>query len=569
MGASNPRKPLIQAMAWGSMWGKMWGKRGFVMASGMRKGKVPYLVTIRGVQTYERDFDPLISGLVEWEGKFPKHRIRKSLGTKDQAAAMIPYAAVHLAVEAAIDRAWAKVTPRRRRVDSMSTEEIINGLVTQVQVRAPSGGVDNLIEQFETSQRVELSPDLRERFRALAVDAANLAVRELMANPMNMANPANIYKAQDFVADNAQYIAPPPRVAMTLGQAIERFKTNPERGDLADNNLTNYTTPLEVLAEVLGESANVAYISRDDIMRVREIIRYLPSKAKNREGFREKTFTQIAGHVKAQVAAILREAEEEGWDLEEIHEALADIGVLKISSINKYLTNIGTIFEFFRVNGWISANPAERIRLDDSGYETKTQALPIEKLKKLFGPGYVYDGLGWLPVLSLYHGFRGNELAQMDLTDIQCVDGVWCFHVTPSVRVSHLVKSDKSTKSKKPRYVPIHSRVLALGFLAYVDRRRAEGQTKLFDAVKFASGNYYSSVKDAVRDIMAGVWSENHTFHSLRHNWQQCAEKAGIEEPMWKTLGGWSLPKSAADYYRAGVPVAALKDAIEKVSYPL
>lgn len=538
------------------------------MARGMRAGKIPYLRKIGEVFYYERVVDPRLVGHVMWDGRAVK-KFRICLHERDQAAALVPYAGVHLSAEKAISEAERIALPRRRRVDAMSVDEIINGLSTQLKVSAARGGVDGLIEAFERSNFVDLSPEVREKFRELAVSAAKSAVREMIGNPMAMANPSAMFAAQDFAADNHIHQIAPPARAMSLGKAIDRFKSNPERADLADHNLTNYTTPLEVLAEALGADTNVAHISRDDVVRVREILRYLPSRAKDRAEYAKMTYGQIATKVKGKVDALVKQSKAEEWDADELHEALDAIGVLKLSSVNKYITNTGTIFEYFRVNGWTASNPAEKLRLNDDGYESVRQAMPVEKLKRLFGDGYQFDGLGWLPLLSLYHGCRGNELAQLDVSDVDDVEGIPCLHVSPSVLVSHLIPKDKTTKSKHPRYVPLHSKAIELGFLEYVAARRAAGERKVFDATKLPSGNYYASVSDKVAEIMAAVKSTEHTFHSLRHNFAQRADSARLDEAHWKTIGGWALPKSAANLYRTGVPVPMLKESLEQIVYPI
>jgi integrase len=379
-------------------------------------------------------------------------------------------------------------------------------------------------------------------------------------------NPA-IIGAGNFIDSNPDRAAPLAKI-VSLKEAIEKFKSNPERQELASSNITNYSTICDVILETLGGNTNIAHINRDDVIRVREIIRHLPANAKENSSFSGLTYEDISIIIRKEVDEIRLESEKDELCEDELLDAIQELGVLRVSTINKYLTNMGTIFEFFRVNGWISLNPAEKIKINDSGYQSIREAFPDEKLIKLFNCEYNYDGVGWLPYLALYHGMRGNELAQLDIADVVQEDGVWCFNVSPSIRVSHLIALSKTVKNKKPRFVPIHSRVIERGFLDYVETRRAGGWSKIFDVTKIKSGNYLTSLASQIDEILAPVKSPQHTLHSFRHNFAQRAEKV-MEDSMLKTLGGWSLPKSADERYKKGIPASQLKIEIDKISFPV
>ena len=534
------------------------------VASGIRTGKIPYLVKIRGIYHYERDFDKEIQGKVVFAGKALGRRVRKSLSTSEQSRALLGYTGIHLTIEKAIEEAWKGTKPPRRRVSEMGVDDILDGLAAQFKTGKIGGTVDDLIANFEATQYVELSPQLRNKFHDLAITAARSAVREMMVG-LNF-NPA-IIGAGNFIDSNPDRAAPLAKI-VSLKDAIEKFKSNPERQELASSNITNYSTICDVILETLGGNANIAYINRDDIIRVREIIRYLPANAKENSAFSGLTYEDISRIIRREVGEIKLESEKDEIGEDDLIDAIQGLGVLKISTINKYLTNMGTVFEFFRVNGWVPLNPAEKIKLNDGGYQSIREAFPDEKLIKLFNCKYNFDGVGWLPYLALYHGMRGNELAQLDVTDVVQEDGVWCFNVSPSVRVSHLIALSKTVKNKKPRFVPIHSRAIERGFLDYVESRRAGGTSKVFDATKIKSGNYLTSLASQIDEILAPVKSPQHTLHSFRHNFAQRAELV-MEDSMLKTLGGWSLPKSADERYKKGIPVSHLKQEIEKIVFPV
>ncbi|MBK6511599.1 MAG: hypothetical protein IPG06_20595 [Haliea sp.] len=66
----------------------------------------------------------------------------------------------------------------------------------------------------------------------------------------------------------------------------------------------------------------------------------------------------------------------------------------------------------------------------------------------------------WLPVLALYTGARQTELAQLLITDVVQIDGIWCLNITDQ-------GNDQKLKTKLQCIVPIHKGLIAQGFLDY------------------------------------------------------------------------------------------------------
>ena len=88
----------------------------------------------------------------------------------------------------------------------------------------------------------------------------------------------------------------------------------------------------------------------------------------------------------------------------------------------------------------------------------------------------------WLPLIGLYTGARINEICQLNpLTDIiqDKETGVHYFHFTDDGETISGVDKSIKTKSSK-RIVPIHSKLLELGFLDYVGKIKQSNQKILF-----------------------------------------------------------------------------------------
>ncbi len=89
------------------------------------------------------------------------------------------------------------------------------------------------------------------------------------------------------------------------------------------------------------------------------------------------------------------------------------------------------------------------------------------------GPEIVRDARFWLPILALFHGGRLEEFADLYRRDIGCEDGVWFVRLTET--------EDRRLKTRNAeRMVPLHSEVIRLGFLDYVQTTASKPDSPLF-----------------------------------------------------------------------------------------
>jgi len=88
-----------------------------------------------------------------------------------------------------------------------------------------------------------------------------------------------------------------------------------------------------------------------------------------------------------------------------------------------------------------------------------------EFARREFQNTYAY----WLMPLALFSGARLGELAQLFVVDVMDSEGVPCLNISDEEEGQRL----KTNNAK--RLVPVHSTLVALGFLRYVAKLRAEG----------------------------------------------------------------------------------------------
>jgi len=113
-------------------------------------------------------------------------------------------------------------------------------------------------------------------------------------------------------------------------------------------------------------------------------------------------------------------------------------------------------------------NCAEGLLLTISGrHDSERKRFNIDDLQAIFATIPLKAGEEsnlWIPLIALYSGLRKEEICQLVRTDIRQEDGVWIFDINN--------KGEKTTKTEAGlRLVPIHSKILEVGFLKFCDER--------------------------------------------------------------------------------------------------
>lgn len=133
----------------------------------------------------------------------------------------------------------------------------------------------------------------------------------------------------------------------------------------------------------------------------------------------------------------------------------------------------------------------------------------------------------WLPWLCAYSGARVNELTSLYPQDVSkdSASGIWCMVIKPSLE-----------KTAQWRVVPIHSHVIAQGFLAYVDARRKLDKPLFYDPARSRGGKpgnpQFKKVAERIAEWLHGlgiVPSGVKPNHSWRHLFKSVARDVGMD----------------------------------------
>lgn len=131
------------------------------------------------------------------------------------------------------------------------------------------------------------------------------------------------------------------------------------------------------------------------------------------------------------------------------------------------------------------------------------------------GSNIVRDAKYWLPILALFHGGRLTEFAAMPHADLkQSAAGSWYFDLT-----ARQVKNESSQ-----RLIPLHPKMVELGFLDYVSKLRTGNSPWLFPDLdhktKHGPGHAFSKWWAHWMD-KHGLCDPTITHHSWRHTWKR------------------------------------------------
>ncbi|WP_040578325.1 DUF6538 domain-containing protein [Methylomicrobium album] len=195
----------------------------------------------------------------------------------------------------------------------------------------------------------------------------------------------------------------------------------------------------------------------------------------------------------------------------------------------------------------------------------------------------------WLPVIGLYSGARVNEICQLNpFTDIVHGEGdVWYFHITEDTEADEDVRKSTKTEAAK-RVIPIHSKLIDLGFLDYVESLKKARYKRLFPQWKVAGGRAGANAgKDFVRFI-ADVGLRDETkgkqltgMHAFRKTALTRAYRGKFIKDMLSIVGhendlmdetGRALPAVTMDYIddeELVIPLADKKATIEKLQFDI
>ncbi len=265
----------------------------------------------------------------------------------------------------------------------------------------------------------------------------------------------------------------------TIDDLFRLFLADPAKARSRKTDM-HYESLKAIVGDVWGKGRRLRSIEREGCRDLLEVLRWLPTNPTKR--FPNLTTMQAAEMAKA--------------------EGLTS--TLSVASVNGYMTELRTLLNFAVNEDWLDRNPARGLHIVDP-VRRRDKRLPFstDQLRLIFNAplytgcaddwnGYAMPGLTrprrgrfWVPLIALFAALRLNEACQLDVADIQTVEGVDYIHVSAGAASADNEKGLKTASSE--RFIPIHPTLQELGFLAFVTARREAGGKRLFPELQASS----------------------------------------------------------------------------------
>ena len=253
-----------------------------------------------------------------------------------------------------------------------------------------------------------------------------------------------------------------------------------------------------------------------------------------------------------------------------------EVDKLSVKATKGQIDFLKAIFRRAVANEQISNNPFHDIPFDKPKIESKPR-IPFDPadLKKIFSTPVYSDGAlnmragggeasYWLPLLALYTGARLEELGQLRVIDVKEYAGLgWYIDINPQAGSVKTQSSD--------RHVPLHSKLVSLGFVTHVEKMRQSGSEKVFPSLKPDKHGVMTASwsKWFGRHLRAlGITDRRKVFHSFRHGFKDMARAVGIPEEIQDAITGHANGSVGRSYGNQRYPIQPLFEAIEKIHFP-
>lgn len=173
----------------------------------------------------------------------------------------------------------------------------------------------------------------------------------------------------------------------------------------------------------------------------------------------------------------------------------------------------------------------------------------------------------WISLILPFSGMRPAEICQLQVSDIRVQNNIPYF----SISIDEEGKYIKNRHSI--RYVPIHQKLIELGFLDYVKNLKANGTKQLFSykpenifddwskSFCIKIGKYQTAI-----GMLAG---QRPTSYGFRHTFIDELKQKGVDEIITAQIVGHANQNMTYGRYGKRLPLAQLAEAVNLIHYDL
>ena len=248
---------------------------------------------------------------------------------------------------------------------------------------------------------------------------------------------------------------------------------------------------------------------------------------------------------------------------------------LAYATASKNLGLIKSMFEIARSNELIYENPFKEVKLiKPSRMEKARVSFSSDEIERIFRSpvfgeafrpkGGAGEAAVWLPLIAYMTGMRLEEIGQLTKDDIRRQDDIWYFNLDHAPHKGQVLKNQSSR-----RQIPIHSRLIELGFLKLVGVSAGRSFPELSSAGSRQLTASWSQWFGRYLRQVIGIADLRKTFHSFRHTFKDLCREAGISKDLHDRLTGHTSQDVGDGYGSGTYPLRPLALAIEQIQIQL
>lgn len=312
-----------------------------------------------------------------------------------------------------------------------------------------------------------------------------------------------------------------------ISKRLSEFQQHLTDANLSSKYLGDFEHSVGILISISGNLPPDDY-TPDIIDEFVKRLKFLPSNPEKNRQHRDRW-------AKLSYLQLVNEVELMG--MEPIHP----------TTVKKHITRLSTFFDFCRKRRYMNGLNPMTGRAPNDIARTKGKSKVVKPMRTTFDLDdfdRIFDPVRyrsrklphtfWPPLIALMTGARVNEIAQLYVDDIVDDDqknpGRWRFMILAK-EVDQRVKNKPSLRS-----IPMHPRLIELGFLEYLADLRRLGYKRVFPTLRYTEAAGYG---DTVSDYFSGYLREKvgiidaqKVFHSFRYYFCSCLFNESDQERM-------------------------------------
>jgi len=235
-----------------------------------------------------------------------------------------------------------------------------------------------------------------------------------------------------------------------------------------------------------------------------------------------------------------------------------------------HISKIKAFFSRAKILNYATDNIFQAIEIDRNVEKTSRDSFTEEALTVLFNEDNFLDfqkegfpSHYWVPLLAVFTGARRAEMFYLVVDNIYQSDEIWVIDITNESIEDEFEQKDSSNISKpksiknKPskRQIPIHKKLIDLGFLQFVDERRKDTKDqRLFKEYPItkveAGGGFTYNFRKWIDKLKANLdpkqaeelFPKFRTLHAFRHLFISETREQEMTETVSRKLTGHAVP---------------------------